>query len=141
MRETGGLELASTITLVLQANRLTKCASHPKPFLDDNSTLSCDCTSSPFVYQDHSHIIRGNLKIIDNNKLRKPFSKRPKYRENGIVEYQKASESIITGIKACIQSSCDKHGFSTSFFEWREAEISAINERIDHLMAKLTTEK
>ena len=29
MRETSGLELASTITLVLQANRLTKCASHP----------------------------------------------------------------------------------------------------------------
>ena len=29
MRETGGLELASTITLALQANRLTKCASHP----------------------------------------------------------------------------------------------------------------
>ena len=30
MRETGGLELASTITLVFQANRLTKCASHPE---------------------------------------------------------------------------------------------------------------
>ena len=29
--ETGGFELASTITLVLQANQLTKCASHPKP--------------------------------------------------------------------------------------------------------------
>ena len=28
--ETGGFELASTITPVLQANRLTKCASHPK---------------------------------------------------------------------------------------------------------------
>ena len=28
--ETGGLELASTIILVLQPNRLTKCASHPK---------------------------------------------------------------------------------------------------------------
>ena len=27
-RETGGFELASTITLALQANRLTKCASH-----------------------------------------------------------------------------------------------------------------
>ena len=26
--ETGGFELASTITLVLQANRLIKCASH-----------------------------------------------------------------------------------------------------------------
>ena len=29
-RETGGFELASTITLVLQANRQTKCASNPK---------------------------------------------------------------------------------------------------------------
>ena len=28
--ETGGFELASTITLVLQANQLTKCTSHPK---------------------------------------------------------------------------------------------------------------
>ena len=28
--ETGGFELASTITFVLQVNRLTKCASHPK---------------------------------------------------------------------------------------------------------------
>ena len=27
--ETGGFELASTITIVLQANQLTKCASHP----------------------------------------------------------------------------------------------------------------
>ena len=27
--ETGELELASTIIFVLQANRLTKCASHP----------------------------------------------------------------------------------------------------------------
>ena len=32
-RETGGLELASTITLVLKVNRLTKCASHPKKLL------------------------------------------------------------------------------------------------------------
>ena len=28
--ETGGFELASSITLVLQKNQLTKCASHPK---------------------------------------------------------------------------------------------------------------
>ena len=27
--ETGGVELELTITLVLQANRLSKCASHP----------------------------------------------------------------------------------------------------------------
>ena len=31
---TGGFELASTIILVLEATRLTKCASHPK--IDEN---------------------------------------------------------------------------------------------------------
>ena len=31
--ETGGFALASTIILVLQANRLIKCASHPYPSL------------------------------------------------------------------------------------------------------------
>ena len=31
-RETGGFELASTITLVLQENRLTKCASQIRTF-------------------------------------------------------------------------------------------------------------
>ena len=31
-RETSGLKLASFITILLQANRLTKCASNPQPF-------------------------------------------------------------------------------------------------------------
>ena len=31
--ETGGFELASTIVLVLQANRLTTCAGHPKLYI------------------------------------------------------------------------------------------------------------
>ena len=35
--ETGGLELASTIILVLQASRLTRCASHPV----SNFALTC----------------------------------------------------------------------------------------------------
>ena len=37
--ETGGFELASTITLVLQANRLTKCAIHNLPSLLSNKSL------------------------------------------------------------------------------------------------------
>ena len=35
MRETIGFELTSTITLVLQANQLTKCTSHPNYFTDN----------------------------------------------------------------------------------------------------------
>lgn len=46
-----------------------------KAFLDDNCTLSCDCAGSPFVDKHHNHIIMGNLKIIETNKLRKLLSK------------------------------------------------------------------
>ena len=35
-QETNGLELASTITLALQANRLTRCACHPNLLLPTN---------------------------------------------------------------------------------------------------------
>ena len=38
-RGTGGFELASTITLILQANRLTKCDSHPKLWIVKPSWL------------------------------------------------------------------------------------------------------
>lgn len=44
-------------------------------FLVNNSTLHCDCRSSPFKDKDRNHIITGNLKIIDNIKLYNFFSK------------------------------------------------------------------
>ena len=50
-RETGGFELASTITLVLQENRLTKCASHPHHQIKRNDhVLSDPCTVPYCVY-------------------------------------------------------------------------------------------
>ena len=42
-----------------------------------------------FVGKDHNHTIIGNLKIIDNNKLGKRFSKNPDYRESKTADYQK----------------------------------------------------
>ena len=40
--------------------------------------------------KDHKHIITGNLKIIERNKLRKFFDKGPNYRKNAMADYQKA---------------------------------------------------
>ena len=40
--------------------------------------------------KDHKDIITGHLKIIDNNKIRKLFSKDQKYHESKIADYQKA---------------------------------------------------
>ena len=89
----------------------------------------------------HNHIVKDNLKITRNNKLRKPFFESPKYRENRIIDYQKAKESIISPINSCIQSWCDKHDITIpSLSEWKQAML-AIDEKFNHLTTKLTPEK
>ena len=61
-----------------------------KAFLDNNSTMHCGCTGSPFMDKDLKHIITDSFKIIENKKLRKFFSKGLKYCEKRVINYQKA---------------------------------------------------
>ena len=67
-----------------------------KAFLDNNFTLLCMCTNSPFGNKHHNHVITRNSEIINKNKLRKFFSTGTKYREHGTVDYHKSKKSIIT---------------------------------------------
>ena len=58
--ETDGFELASATTLVLQANRLTKCASQPNIFnhFDDfvfSKTVNTAYTSTSFQNEESSY--------------------------------------------------------------------------------------
>ena len=78
-----------------------------------------------------------------HKNLCKLFSKNPKCLENRISDNQKAKESIIMKIKSCIQSWCDKLGVTTSSFsEWKQAVISALDEKFSlYLFIKVTTEK
>ena len=82
------------------------------------------------------------MKIIENSKLGKLFSKETTYGEVRNVNYQKAKESIIMRIKSCIESSYDKHRVTiSSISEWNQAMISAIDGKIIHLLTKVTIEK
>ena len=71
--------------------------------------------------KDYNQMTIGNSKL-NNNK----FLKNAQYRKNRTTNYQKAKESIITGIKSCIESWCDKYGATkSSYFDWKKSfEIS-----------------
>jgi len=79
-------------------------------FVNDNTILPCNCANSPFIDNHHKHILTGNLNIIENSKLRKLFSKGPKYREKKTILWEKTRESIKNGINECIGKWCDKYG-------------------------------
>ena len=62
-----------------------------KTFLDDNSTLACDCTCSPFVDNDHNHIITDHSKKLLITKSYANFSlKVQRYHESKSADFPKA---------------------------------------------------
>ena len=42
---------------------------------------TCQCEESKFCYEPHGHVIAGDLRAIENTKLRELVAKGPKYRE------------------------------------------------------------
>lgn len=52
--------------------------------------------------KEQRHILTGNLSIVKNNKLRKFFTKDPKYQQNKTIYWKKARASIITSLEDCL---------------------------------------
>ena len=84
-----------------------------KPFLKKNK-LTCNCAGSFFLGKDHHCSLTGDLQTVRNSKLRKLFTKDPKYRENTNISLEKNKSSIINGIDFCINTWCSKHGIDQS---------------------------
>ena len=107
-------------------------------FVKDNTILPCHCKDSPFKDNHHGHIISGDLRIVRDNKLRKIISKGPKFREPQKLDWDKARDSIKSGITDCVSSWCAKHRKNKNvLLAWQTEVNSKVDERID----KLKTEK
>ena len=55
---------------------------------------TCQCNESKFCYAPHGHVITGDLRVIENAKLRELVAKGPKYREPSRVNW-KATEIMF----------------------------------------------
>ena len=78
-------------------------------FIQNNSILPCQCSNSSFSDKNHGHIISGDLRLIKNNKMRKLFSKCPKYRENKFLDWNLVEETILESVKNCAELWCKKN--------------------------------
>ena len=103
-------------------------------FLQDETILPCNCHQSPFIDTHHQHIITGNLRLVANNKLRKLFSKGPKYREQVPINFQNAKDEIMGGMDAIISRWTAKAGVETIIFQDFKHEFEQlIDDRINNL--------
>ena len=102
------------------------------------NTDTCDCEQSSFCNPDHKHIITGDLRIVENNKLRKLLTKGPNYREPRSVNLNKAKKEIATSLKLCVEglAAKTKHK-AASFQSWKETILNKVDARITFLKNNL----
>ena len=100
---------------------------------------SCECSTSPFCDPHHKHVITGDLRIIENQKLRWLFSKGPNYREAKAFNLKKCKESIGSSLDDTILKLAEKYKLDISLFtNWRNKVLSKIDIRITTLRSKIT---
>ena len=68
---------------ILNYKKFVKKELDLEKFSQDPKSITCNCKnySRKFINEDRGHVLTGNLQIIQNNKLRKIFTKGPKFRE------------------------------------------------------------
>ena len=85
-----------------------------------------------YIYCDphHKHIIKGELRIIENKKCRKLLTKNPNNKETRRMNFRKAYIEINQRLEACIEKMSTKNKLETpTRAPWRESVSTMVNEK------------
>ena len=98
----------------------------------------CSCENSEFCDPHHKHIVTGDLRFIQNAKLRKLFSKGPNYREKPTTNFKKCKEAIQSALSNTIENMSTNYNIhKDEFNNWYNLVMSKVNDRIKYLQKKL----
>ena len=109
-------------------------------FNANKNSVKCCCSQydKKFLNNDRNHILTGNLQIIKNNKLRKLFSKGPKYREPAKIDFESARESIKSGIENFIKNLSETKKKGIYLFEhWKFSLLELVDDKIERYSDKI----
>ena len=85
-------EYTSTVSSKIFNFALALSSLNVSEYLSNSQT--CQCKESEFCYEPHGHVITGDLRVIENARLRELVAKGPKYREPNRVNW-KATETMF----------------------------------------------
>ena len=99
--------------------------------------LPCECAHSEFCDDDHGHIITGDLRLIENPKLRSLLSKGPNYREAANITYSKCLNEITTAVDDCAHNMEISNNLENgSLNDWKKAIVDKVKQKISILKRK-----
>ena len=96
--------------------------------------VTCECSSSPYVYGPAGHVITGNLRIIGNKHIRRLLIKGPSYREQNYVNWNEVQDLLLDAIRRYKIKWAKKEHFDVRMLgEWHSEVTERVKERISVL--------
>ena len=101
------------------------------------NNLPCNCTTLPFTDANHGHIVSGDIRIVQNSKLRKLLCKGPKYREPVSINFSNCKTEIKNSLTKFSFDWCNIKGVPVKCFtQWISIVMEKINKKIEELKNK-----
>ena len=92
---------------------------------------TCDCSTSEFVDQHHQHVLTGNLRIIENLRLRQLIQKGPNFRESRPIIWKRCRDAIQSGLDSCSEKMTDGKDITTEQMSpWKNEVLKKVDEKI-----------
>ena len=102
------------------------------------NNLPCNCTTSPFTDANHGHILSGDIRIVQSNKLRKLLCKGPKYREPVSIKFSNCKTEIKNSLTKFYSDCCNKKGVPVKCFtQWINIVVEKVNKKLKNLKTNL----
>ena len=101
---------------------------------ETSSLFPCSCSESEYCDPHHGHVVTGDLRIIENAKLRKLFSKGPNYRENKTINFNTCLKEISSALDICASNMASKYQLDVKLFDnWKSLVKEKVAEKIRKL--------
>ena len=95
---------------------------------------ACQCKESKFCYEPHGHVITGDLRAIENAKLRELVAKEPKYREPTRVNWKATETMLLESINLFAKNWSKRKQVELKYLsEWKDQSKELVADRISNL--------
>ena len=104
--------------------------------------MPCNCKTSPFTNPNHGHIVGGDIRIVQNNKLRKLLCKGPEYREPVSINFSNCKTEMKNSLTEFSSDWCNKKRVPVKCFtQWISIVMEKVNKKIKELKSNFKLSK
>ena len=96
-----------------------------------SNSQTCQCKKSKFCYEPHGHVITGDLRVIENARLRELVAKGPKYREPNRVNWKATETMFLESIDLYAKHWSKREQVELKYLsEWKDQLKELVTDRI-----------